>query len=295
MGLLKSLYPFQTKARHKTKTCCTCGMTKGLSCFGILKASKDGYRGKCRDCRKIEVVKRKAEQSEYNKRYYLENLAAEKSRHAEYQIKNRDLIRTRARKYYSKNRELCLLRAEKYREENKEMTINATKKWRAKSYDKISAYGSKYRAENRDSVNRSFREYINNRQKIDPEFMMRLKIRSRFKSAVKNGWRTRFEETGFLYSDYVDYFELTQPGMIAKYLKTGLYHIDHIIPVSAYDMTNSSDVAKCWNPRNMRIIPKEINLSKKDKVDMGLIDSLGLCDLIPNYTEGEKEAARERL
>ena len=73
--------------------------------------------------------------------------------------------------------------------------------------------------------------------------------------------------------------------MFEKYRLTDDYHIDHIIPVSLYDFLNNDDVKKCWNPRNLRIITIDENQSKKDKLDLDLIDEYNICDLLPEGLE----------
>ena len=58
-------------------------------------------------------------------------------------------------------------------------------------------------------------------------------------------------------------------------------HIDHIIPCASFDHTNEEEVKKCWNWRNLRYLPAEENKSKQDKLDMDLVKSYGIEDLLP--------------
>ena len=58
-------------------------------------------------------------------------------------------------------------------------------------------------------------------------------------------------------------------------------HIDHIIPSSLFDHTDEEKIKKCWNWRNLRYLPAKENLSKSDKLDMGLVKSYGIEDLLP--------------
>ena len=58
-------------------------------------------------------------------------------------------------------------------------------------------------------------------------------------------------------------------------------HIDHIIPSSLFDHTNEEETKKCWNWRNLRYLPAEENKNKKDKLDMDLVKSYGIEDLLP--------------
>ena len=57
-------------------------------------------------------------------------------------------------------------------------------------------------------------------------------------------------------------------------------HKDHIIPQSLFDHTNEEEVKKCWNWRNLRYLPAEENMSKGDTLDMDLVKSYGIEDLL---------------
>lgn len=60
------------------------------------------------------------------------------------------------------------------------------------------------------------------------------------------------------------------------------YHIDHIIPINLYNYSSIDDeFLKCWNIRNLRIIPAKDNLSKGDKLDKILIAENNIIDLLP--------------
>ena len=58
-------------------------------------------------------------------------------------------------------------------------------------------------------------------------------------------------------------------------------HIDHIIPKSLFDHTNDEEIKKCWNWRNLRYLPAEENMSKHNTLDMDLVKSYGIEDLLP--------------
>ena len=58
-------------------------------------------------------------------------------------------------------------------------------------------------------------------------------------------------------------------------------HIDHIIPCSLFDHTNEEEIKKCWNWRNLRYLPAKENISKQNALDMDLVKSYGIEDLLP--------------
>jgi hypothetical protein len=45
------------------------------------------------------------------------------------------------------------------------------------------------------------------------------------------------------------------------------YHIDHIIPLSFFDLTNKEEIIKAWSPENLQWLPAKINLMKGNKLN----------------------------
>lgn len=57
----------------------------------------------------------------------------------------------------------------------------------------------------------------------------------------------------------------------------GKYHIDHIIPISLYDINNIEDIKKCNHPLNLRWLPAHENISRGNKIrpqDLEIIKTL---------------------
>ena len=47
----------------------------------------------------------------------------------------------------------------------------------------------------------------------------------------------------------------------------GNYHLDHIYPVDAFDLTKSEHIRLCWSPQNLRWLSAKENLKKKAEYD----------------------------
>lgn len=62
-------------------------------------------------------------------------------------------------------------------------------------------------------------------------------------------------------------------------------HIDHIIPSSLFDHTNEEEIKKCWHWRNLRYLPSIDNKSKGNTLDLDLIRSYNIEDLLPEGTD----------
>lgn len=284
-GVVLSLPELDRSKTEITKKCVHCGETKQISLFGKRSSSKDGFRNVCKDCRKEETIKRKEKQSKINKEYYANNREKERQRGKAYYKENIEKIRNYSLRYCQKNKKARASYSQEYRKQNHEKVINSLARWREKNAQHVLDYSKKYRLENSEKVRDFTRRYVSKRLIEDEEYRIKTTIRSRFKAAMKNGgWRERFIGTGYKYSDYIKHFTETQNELFLLYRTTSKYHIDHIIPVSMYDMTIDDDVKKCWNPRNMRIISVSENLNKKDRFDLALVIKYGIVDLLP---EGE--------
>jgi len=60
-------------------------------------------------------------------------------------------------------------------------------------------------------------------------------------------------------------------------LKDKNYQIDHIIPCSLYNLNNKTEIAKCWNPSNLRWLPAKENIIRGNKLrleDINIIKTL---------------------
>ncbi len=64
---------------------------------------------------------------------------------------------------------------------------------------------------------------------------------------------------------------------------SGKLEIDHIIPKSLYIISKIGDEEfnKCWNIRNLRLLPEKENASKKDKLIWMLVKQYQIKDLLP--------------
>lgn len=79
------------------------------------------------------------------------------------------------------------------------------------------------------------------------------------------------------------------PGMTWK--NYGEWHIDHIIPVARFDLTEPVSVRHAFNYRNTRPEWRIPNISKSDKLDMALVAKHELWEWMPYVTEPLSSAA----
>jgi hypothetical protein len=230
----------------KSKVCNKCGEEKLLEEFDKQAKGKYGKRATCKLCRK-----------QNGKRYY----EANKEQKKQYQEANKEKIAEYIKQYRKENKEKLVEYGKQYQEANKE---------------KIAEYRKQYRQDNKERSN----ERARNRRKNDEQYRIRCYLSSSLWSALNNAGKTKNASI------------LTYVGCSIEFMQEHLnstkkpdwgddLHIDHIIPSSLFDHTNEEEVKKCWNWRNLRYLPAEENISKQATLDMDLVKSYGIEDLLP--------------
>lgn len=63
-----------------------------------------------------------------------------------------------------------------------------------------------------------------------------------------------------------------KPGM--SFANHGEWHIDHIIPCSAYDLTDPEQQKECFNWRNLQPLTARENMMKGNKLEWTPLDVL---------------------
>jgi hypothetical protein len=150
------------------------------------------------------------------------------------------------KEYYKNNHEKAKEYQKEYYKNNSEKHKETTKQWRKNNKNKIQAYNTeKYHS--------------------DPQFNIALRLRSRLGIALRaqganKAGRTE-ELVGLPFEELKKYIEsLFIDGMTWENRK--LWHIDHIKPVSSFDLTNPEEQKKCFHYTNLQPLWAEENLTK---------------------------------
>ena len=150
----------------KAKICKECGKELSLDNFYKNKKSKDGYEGKCKECKKKRQKEHYEENKDkilkrnkkYNKKYYEENKDKVKENRKKYYEENKDKEKEYQKEHYEENKDKILEHNKKYREENKDKIKENRKKYYEENKDKEKEYQKEYCKENPEKV-------FNNRNK----------------------------------------------------------------------------------------------------------------------------------
>lgn len=169
-------------------------------------------------------------------------------RDKEYRENNREKERIRKAKYYEENKEKCQERNRNYRENNKEKERSRIRKWNEENAEHVKAH-------NRERKRKKYQR--------DPIHALKVRLRSRLRSAFihfsKTGKQASSDEYGIDYSEIISFLGPC-PGKLED------YHIDHIVPLSSFDFDDLEQIKKAFAPENHQWLTKEDNLKKGNKI-----------------------------
>ena len=226
------------------KTCSKCGVSKEETEFYRRAALSDKRHSDCKNC-----------QSEHKKKTY---------------EKNRKTVTERVRKYQRDNREAVARRGKRYREENPELLAARNKKYYEENRESVLKCGKKYYEENRKAVAEGQREYMKKRRAADPVFRMVRNLRYRTYHALKRQSASKtsgaFDLVGMSGAEHMEYLAARfTEGMTRE--NYGLWHVDHIRPLSSFDLTDPEQQKQAFHFSNTQPLWGPDNLKKSDKWD----------------------------
>jgi len=151
---------------------------------------------------------------------------------------------------------------------------------------KTSKHREKERKYNKTPARRKYHnEYMKKKKRTDPIWRLKHTIWDRIRKSSLDGDTIGSIEShlGYTIQDLYEYLAHQPEYDEARYL-SGELVLDHIIPYHWFLVLQLGDAEfkKCWNMRNLRIIPKSDNLSRgRKQFDWDEVDQLGLSDLLP--------------
>jgi hypothetical protein len=141
--------------------------------------------------------------------------------------------------------------------------------------DKINEYQKEYQKElqikNKIRFDEYQRDYKRNRRKVDPNYKLSMNLRSRIRLAIKSQHGDKAYKSIELLGCTIDEARLHleslfQPGMTWENHGMFGWHIDHIIPCDAFDLTDPEQQKQCFHYTNLRPLWATDNLKKSNKI-----------------------------
>lgn len=234
----------------KYKICSKCGLNKSVEEY--LKASnqKSGLRPECKDCQKAyrsspETAKRIKDYAKLNKQQ----------------------LKIYAKEYRQKNKSALAKYFSEYSKANKKLRNEYFARYR--TTNKFQSYQKQWRC--REDVKEKRRVKDRERRKNDIGY----RISKDFSRYMQHCLRSVGGKGGLSWKKLVDYTLDELKSHLEKQFRDGMtwenkgkvWHIDHIKPISSFDITSKDCDAfrACWSLSNLRPLLVQENLRKGNR------------------------------
>jgi len=184
-------------------------------------------------------------------------------------LRNKDKIKKWGQEYREKNHEeIGIKRKQEYRE-NREKYLEYVKQYQKDNREKRLEYKRKYRKT--DKSKKNIKEYYHNNLKTNLKYNLNRTMRITIGHSLKGSKAGRHWEEliGYSLSDLMKHLKRTLPlNYTWKDYLDGKLHVDHIIPISAYEFDKSENFQfiECWSLKNLRLLPAKENIIKGGKI-----------------------------
>jgi len=208
------------------KTCFRCHQPKPFTEFHKQRQKPDGYRPICKQCRSLDSTT-----------YYNTNREDVKRKWKEYLTAHPDYNRT----YYQKNRDYF----EKYNADHAQQH----KQWRLANKKHISQWRREHKIKN-------------------PTYKVACTLRSRISALIRKAGVDKTLRSTELLGCSIDAFRqhLERNFVVGMtWMNYGKWHIDHIVPCCAFDLSDVEEQKRCFHYTNQRPLWASDNLKKSSK------------------------------
>jgi len=144
------------------------------------------------------------------------------------------------------------------------------KEHRIRNKETYNEYSKKYKLKNRSQLNKSNRKYYKKR-KNNPSYKLLCNLRSRLRYALKSQRATKNIQTLELLGCTKEEFKLYIQSKFTETMNWNNYglhgwHIDHIIPCAAFNLTDQEQLKKCCHYTNLQPLWCTDNWKKSNKI-----------------------------
>ena len=181
---------------------------------------------------------------------------------------NPEKVKAIRKKAYQDNREEILAKQKEYQAGRKEEIASYMTSYWEKNKAKLKEYRTNWRYEHWDERKAQHQERYDN----DPTYKLLFNTRNRVRTILKDSKASKDCGTlellgGDLSVARAHIESLFKPGMTwDNHGMTG-WHIDHIKPISSFDLSDPAQLKECFHYTNLQPLWAEENLSKGAKID----------------------------
>jgi hypothetical protein len=171
--------------------------------------------------------------------------------------------------YYNKNKTKELAKNGFYRKNNVEKMKTIYKNYSLKNPDKIKAKSKAYYEANRNILIKKSVTNHKKRKKEDLQFRIACNLRTRLNNAInRNKPGSAIKDLGCTLDFFKKYIETKFEKNMSwnNYGKFG-WHIDHIKPLSSFNLTDREEIIKACHYTNLQPLWMVDNLKKSNKIN----------------------------
>jgi len=185
---------------------------------------------------------------------------------AEWREKNRERLKDYSAHWHEANKHRVQEQTRKYREENKEAVLEGKRQHYYKNRERISLQQKEYAKNTRPKI-REYRRAYHAIKKGDPLYFLPERIRHRIRTVLKYKSTKTSDLVGCTYLELKLHLEsLFLPGMTWENYGYRGWHIDHIMPLKSFDLSDPNQLAKACHYTNLQPLWGVENMKKGSRV-----------------------------
>jgi len=234
------------------KRCTVCDEIMEYAEFGKNNKNKDGLKSYCKACKRKESRQYNRTHKEYFKKYREEN---------------KEKLYADAKAYREENKKVLIEKKKIYALNNKTVAEQRKKNWYEKNKNRILSEKKERYKKNRKEIIAREQRYIKN----NVQAKIRHALRSRLYQAINRGSKSGSAVSDLgcsikFFKEYMESMFYSSPEvnktMTWENFGIGGWHIDHIIPLSSFDLTDRCQFLKAVYYTNLQPLWAEDNLKK---------------------------------
>lgn len=256
--------------------CSKCNELKDECEFDKRSSTKRGYKSWCKICRKeFEYEKNKDKILIKRNLYYVENKEDVNKKSKLYRDNNKEAIKIQKKMARVRDKEkIKEQKRQSYLRNIDSIRLKAKQKRILKNNDKVCLTKEEQKIISKNKKREYGKIYSKNRKKLNVSFKLATNLRTRVSQLIKkNKCGSAVSDLGCsvdelkIYLENLFYFD-NKTGEIMTWDNYGYYgwHIDHIIPLSSFDLTNREQFLKACHYTNLQPLWWQDNLSKGNKM-----------------------------
>jgi hypothetical protein len=184
---------------------------------------------------------------------------------------NRAKLSQKKKEDYQINKGYILKRNKKYRDKNKDIINKRQNKYYYENHEKMLASAQRSRDKIKKERSQKQYEYKKKRLKTDHIFKIKERIRGRIYLCLRKNKIIKSQT-------FIDLLGTHDMSIVWDYLEKqfkrgmtkqnhGKWHIDHIRPISSFDLNDIEQQKQCFNYKNLQPLWASENMSKGSKFE----------------------------